>query len=65
MTFFDKIKDLGSKIVKPVVKTPWSSKIPRDLMSLRGGKDVPTPTYVHGGHSFTNPNGTTGWVSYK
>lgn len=59
MSFFDKIKDLGSRIVKPVIK-PFN---PAKLPVLRKLPDVVKP--VNGGHSYVKPNGTTGWVSYK
>ena len=72
MTFFDKIKGLGSRIIKPV-KKPISSVIGgnriHDLLKIQvGGKDAPYPKKAlgdNGGHAFVKPNGGIGWVSYK
>ena len=72
MSFFDKIKSFGSKIVKPFRK-PISNVIGgnklQDVLNIRiGGKDAPYPKKAlgdNGGHSYVKPNGGIGWVSYK
>ena len=62
MSFFDKIKDLGSRIIKPVIKPFNPAKLPvlhkLPSMALK-------PIGDNGGHSYTKPNGGIGWVSYK
>ena len=68
MTFFDKIKDLGSRIIKPVIKPFNPAKLPSTAFIPIGGKDAPYPKKAlvdNGGHSYVKPNGGIGWVSYK
>lgn len=72
MTLLDKIKSFGSKIVKPIEKSTFLSKIPKGFVYTRvGGKDAPYPKKPTSGqpqirgHSFIDANGKPGWVSYK
>ena len=55
MSFFDKLKNFGSKIIKPV-RNPISNVIGgnrlHDLLKIRvGGKDAPHPGN-NGGHAY-------------